>query len=157
MNKSLEPLKGNYDMSNSLTTIEKTVFRRINALVEPAVRKGFGSPTFTPASLIVLETIGFKSGAQRRTPLWTIRLGRYRVVSTARGDRSFWVKNLLKQPKVSYYVGGKRRHTDAVVFASGATQRQLSELPGVMKGLSKLFSKYSEKGWAFAILVPARA
>jgi deazaflavin-dependent oxidoreductase (nitroreductase family) len=144
-------------MSNSLAKIEKTLFRSLNSWVEPAVRKGIGSPTFTPASLIVLETIGFKSGAQRRTPLWTIRLGRYRVVSTARGDRSFWVKNLLKQPRVSYYLGGKRRETNAIVFAGGTVHQKSPELPLMIRGLSTLFSRYAEKGWAFAILVPAKA
>jgi len=144
-------------MSTSFAKIEQTVFRRLNSWVEPAVRKGIGSPTFTPASLIVLETLGFKSGAQRRTPLWSVRLGRYRVVSTARGDRSFWVKNVLKQPKVSYYLGGKRRETNAIVFSGSAAQQQSLELPLIIRGLSKLFSKYAEKGWAFAILVPAKA
>ena len=144
-------------MSNSFAKIEQTVFRSLNAWVEPAVRKGIGSPTFTPASLIVLETVGFKSGAQRRTPLWTVRLGRYRLVSTARGDRSFWVKNLLKQPRVSYYLGGKRREAKAVVFAGSAAQPQSTELPLIIRGLSKLFTNYAEKGWAFAILVPAKA
>ena len=144
-------------MSTSFAKIEKSVFRSLNSWVEPAVRKGIGSPTFTPASLIVLETIGFKSGAQRRTPLWTVRLGRYRVVSTARGDRSFWVKNLLKQPRVSYYLGGKRRETNAIVFAGNAAHQISPELPLMIRGLSTLFSRYAEKGWAFAILVPAKA
>ena len=143
-------------MSTSFVEIEKTVFRSLNSWVEPAVRIGIGSPTFTPASLIVLETLGFKSGVQRRTPLWSFRLGRYRVVSTARGDRSFWVKNLLKQPKVSYYLGGKRREANAIVFAGSTAQQQSLELPPVIRALSKLFSKYAEKGWAFAILVPAK-
>ena len=143
-------------MSTSFAKIEQTVFRRLNSWVEPAVRKGIGSPTFTPASLIVLETLGFKSGAQRRTPLWSVRLGRYRVVSTARGDRSFWVKNVLKQPKVSYYLGGKRREGNAIVFAGSSAEQQSLELPRMIRGLSKLFSKYAEKGWAFAILIPAK-
>ena len=144
-------------MSTSFAKIEQTVFRSLNSWVEPAVRKGFGSPTFTPASLIVLQTLGFKSGAQRRTPLWSVRLGRYRLVSTARGDRSFWVKNLIKQPKVSYYLGGKRRESNAIVFTGNAAQQQSLELPLILRGLSKLLSKYAEKGWAFAILAPAKA
>ena len=86
-----------------------------------------------------------------------MRLGRYRLVSTARGDRSFWVKNLLKQPRVSYYLGGKRREANAVVFAGCAAQPQSTELPLIIRGLSKLFTNYAEKGWAFAILIPAKA
>ena len=156
MNKSSTPIQGKSDMSKNLAKIERTVFRSLNSWVEPAVRNGFGSPTFAPASLIVLETIGFKSGAQRRTPLWTIRLGRYRVVSTARGDRSFWVKNLLKESKVSYYVGGKRRESHAFVIAGTASRKQPPELSPIMHKLSKVFGKYVQKGWAFAILVPIK-
>ena len=142
-------------MSASFAKIEKSVFRNLNSWVEPAVRKGIGSPTMTPASLIVLETLGFKSGARRRTPLWSLRLGQYRIVSTVRGDRSFWVKNLLKQPKVSYYLGGRRREGNAIVFAGSSVEHQSAELPRIIRGLSKLFSKYTEKGWAFAVLIPA--
>ena len=144
-------------MPTRFAKFEQTVFRSLNTWVEPAVRKGIASPSFTPTSLIVLETLGFKSGAQRRTPLLSFRLGRYRVVSTARGDRSFWVKNLLKQPEISYYVGGKRREADAIVFSGSTQQRSSVELPPIIRGLSKIFSKYAQKGWAFAILVPAKS
>ncbi|MFK7977577.1 MAG: nitroreductase/quinone reductase family protein, partial [Halioglobus sp.] len=99
--------------------LEKTIFRLLNAIVEPAVRRGFGSLTIAPASLIVLETTGFKSGQKRKTPLWSIGLGRYRLVSTARGDRSFWVKNLEKESQVSFYLGGRRRAANAWVVRDG--------------------------------------
>jgi hypothetical protein len=48
--------------------LEKTIFRALNAVVEPAVRKGIGSPRFSPAGLIVLETTGFKSGQPLQPP-----------------------------------------------------------------------------------------
>jgi deazaflavin-dependent oxidoreductase (nitroreductase family) len=143
-------------MSTSFAKFEKTLFRRLNSLVEPAVRKGIGSPTLTPASMIVLETLGFKSGQPRRTPLWSFRLGRYRIVSTARGDRSFWVKNLLKQPRVSYYLGGKRRESNAFVIAGDMPGQQSLELSPFMQKLSKMLASYAQKGWAFAILVPVK-
>ena len=89
-------------MNANFTTLERNFFRRLNSVVEPAVRRGIASSRLTPASLIVLETTGFKSGKQRRTPLWSIGLGRYRIVSTVRGDRSFWIRNLQKEPKGSF-------------------------------------------------------
>ncbi len=121
-----------------LAKIEKNAFRRLNSVVEPAVRRGIGSLTLAPATLIVLETLGFKSGKQRRTPLWSFRLGRYRIVSTARGDRSFWVKNLLKEPKVSYYLGGKRRESNAFVITSNMLQQHSVQLPPILQQLAKL-------------------
>jgi deazaflavin-dependent oxidoreductase (nitroreductase family) len=144
-------------MPTSFAKIEKNLFRRVNSIVEPAVRKGLGSPRLAPAGLIVLETTGFKSGQQRSTPLWSFRLGRYRLVSTARGDRSFWVKNLLKEPKVAYYVGGKRRESNAVVIAGDAPPKGSVELSPVMQKLSKLLHRYAQKGWAFAIFVPIKS
>ena len=144
-------------MSASFAKLEKTVFRSINSLVEPAVRKGIASSRLTPASLIVLETLGFKSGQQRRTPLWSFRLGKYRIVSTARGDRSFWVKNIVKQPRVSYYVGGKRRESNALVIAGSLTKKQLLELSPIMRKLCTLLANYAQSGWTFAVLMPVKA
>ena len=136
--------------------LEQKVFRSLNSVVEPAVRRGFGSPTLAPAALIVLETVGFKSGTQRRTPLWSFRMGRYRIVSTARGERSFWVKNLLQQPMVSYYLGGRRRESQAIVIAKGAPQQSAAELSPFMRKLAEVFARYARSGWAFAILAPVK-
>jgi deazaflavin-dependent oxidoreductase (nitroreductase family) len=135
---------------------EQKAFRSLNSVVEPAVRRGIGSPTLVPAGLIVLETTGFKSGAQRRTPLWSFQLGRYRIVSTARGKRSFWVKNLLQQPKVSYYLGGRRRESHAIVIAEGAPQHSAAALTPLMRKVTEVFARYARSGWAFAILVPVK-
>ncbi len=143
-------------MSTMLAKIEKNAFRRLNSVVEPAVRRGIGSLTLAPATLIVLETLGFKSGKQRRTPLWSFRLGRYRIVSTARGDRSFWVKNLLKEPKVSYYLGGKRRESNAFVITSNMLQQHSVQLPPILQQLAKTFFRNTRSGWTFAVLIPIK-
>ena len=143
-------------MNNNFAKLEQAVFRRLNAVVEPAVRFGIGSPSLTPASLIVLESVGFKSGLRRRTPLWSIRLGRYRIISTARGKRSFWVKNLLQQPAVSFYLGGRRRVSKAIVIADGNPLPETPALSPVMRALAKAMYALAQKGWAFAILVPAK-
>lgn len=135
--------------------LEQRLFRGLNAVVEPAVRRGIGSPTLAPASLIVLETVGFKSGERRRTPLWSVGLGRYRIVSTARGRRSFWVKNLVKQPRARYYLGGRALDADAIVIAPGKVDPQEQPLNSVMRGITNLLSRLAREGWAFAILVPA--
>lgn len=132
------------------------MFRRLNAVVEPAVRRGLASPALAPASLIVLETTGYSSGRRRRTPLWSIGLGRYRIVSTVRGGRSFWVKNLQKQPRVRYYLGGKPRESEAIVIAPGATLPPPRALPPGLRSLATVFAGLAQRGWAFAILVPKR-
>lgn len=143
-------------MTANFARFEQSVFRAINAVVEPAVRAGVGSPTLAPASLIVLETIGFKSGEQRRTPLWSLRFGRYRIVSTARGKRSFWVKNLLQQPRGGYYLGGRRRESDAIVIVDGVSDPHWATRTPAVRTLATVLAKVAGNGWAFAILVPIK-
>ena len=144
-------------MATAASRLEQQFFRRINGVVEPLVSRGVGSPTCTPASLIVLETIGFKSGQRRRTPLWSVRLGPYRLISTARGERSFWVKNLQKKPVVNYSLGGKVVLAEAIVIAPGYDNRDDWELNSVMSQGLALLQQPVESGWAFALLVPVEA
>jgi deazaflavin-dependent oxidoreductase (nitroreductase family) len=138
----------------STAGFEQKFFRRLNAVVEPAVRRGIASPTLLPGAMIVLESIGFKSGVQRSTPLVSFRIGRYRIVSTVRGDRSFWVKNLVKKPSVSYFLGGKRRQADAIVLMDGEAAAGEASYPRFLSGLVKLLSNRARNGVAIVILSP---
>ncbi len=135
--------------------LERDFFRMLNKVVEPAVRRGLGSPRLAPGGLIVLETTGFKSGQKRRTPLVASRLGPYVVVATARGERSFWVKNLRKQSRVSYYLGGKERQAKAFVMAPDKKYRRPKSYPKAMGIVTDLLAPYTKLGWAFAVLAPA--
>ncbi len=139
----------------SITALEQRFFRRLNGVVEPLVRSGVGSGARLPASLIVLETTGFRSGKTRRTPLWSLRLGRYRLVATARGERSFWVKNLGAKPKTRFYVGGERRKSEAIVISPGFNNVDEWELNSVFTALVQGMFDFAKRGWAFALLVPA--
>lgn len=143
-------------MGISIAGFEQKFFRKINGVVEPLVSSGVGSPSWTPASLIVLESTGFKSGQRRRTPLWSLRLGQYRLISTARGNRSFWVKNLQKNPEVNYSLDGKVVSSDAIVIAPGFDNTSDWELSSVFGSLLAGLEKFAQqRGWAFAVLVPA--
>ena len=129
----------------------------LNRVVEPAVRRGIGSPRFVPGGLILLETIGFKTGARRRTPLVAIRLGGYVFISTARGDRSFWVKNLTRKPRVQYYLAGKPRQAKAFVMAPGKRYRRPTSLPKTIGRVTDFLAPYTKAGWAFAVLAPVES
>jgi len=135
--------------------LEREFFRRLNSVVEPAVRCGIGSPRFVPGGLIVLESEGFKTGNLRRTPLVAIRLQKYVFVTTARGDRSFWVKNLNKQPQVRYWLGGREREAKAFVMMPGKRYRRPRSLPSPVGKILDLLAPYTKAGWAFAVLAPA--
>ena len=140
----------------SFKKLEREFFRKLNAVVEPAVRKGLGSPRIAPAGLIVLESVGFKSGQTRRTPLAALRLGKYVFVSTARGDRSFWVKNLQKQPRTHYFRGGREHSSKAFVIAPGKQYRRPKSLPPLIGKLTDTFAEYAPAGWALAVLTPGK-
>jgi len=140
-------------MPTQFATLEQAAFRRLNAVVEPAVRKGIGSLSLAPASMIVLETVGFKSGVKRRTPLLSFCLGRYRLISTARGKRSFWVKNLVKEANASFYLGGRVRHTQAVVIDGTLTESERLKLPWLLRPLAKTYNTIAKRGWVFVLLL----
>ena len=65
------------------------------------------------------------------------------------------MKNLQKDPEVSFYLGGCRRDSKAIVFAPGAGDVDTSELPRILQGLAALLKPYRRRGWAFALLPPA--
>ena len=136
--------------------LEREFFRMLNRVVEPAVRKGIGSPRFVPGGLIVLETRGFKSGATRRTPLAATRLGSYVFISTFRADRSFWIKNLLKQPRTRYFLGGKAHEAKAFVMTAGKRYRRPKALPPTIAKITDFLAPYTRAGWAFAVLMPVK-
>ena len=80
--------------------LEVEFFRMLNRVVEPMVRAGVGSPRFVPTGFVVLETVGRRTGAKRRSPLAATRIGRHVVVGTYRGDRSQWVRNLASKERL---------------------------------------------------------
>jgi hypothetical protein len=134
--------------------LEREFFRRLNSVVEPAVRLGIGSPRCLPAGLILLESTGFKSGQTRRTPLLATRILGHVVVSTVRGDSSFWVKNLQKKPGTTYWRGGREQKAKAFVMMPGKRYRSPQSLPDSLRKLTDLLAPLTEKGFAFAVLAP---
>jgi F420H(2)-dependent quinone reductase len=140
-------------MFASFPTLERNLFRGLNALVEPAVRRGVASSCLLPVSMIVLESTGFKSGSPRRTPLCSLGVGPYRIIRTARGERSFWVKNLQKTQDVRYYIGGRARSATALVIAPGHSDQVSEASPALLRWLLGRLRELPSRGWAFAILV----
>lgn len=134
--------------------LEQGFFRRLNAVVEPLLRRGVGSSSIAPASLVLLETTGFRSGMTRSTPVWSLRLGPYRLVGTARGGRSFWIKNLQQKPEARVVVGGRAEAIEAIVIAPEFDNTDDWELAPPLTRLVQLLRGRTRDGWAFALLVP---
>jgi deazaflavin-dependent oxidoreductase (nitroreductase family) len=139
-------------LEGRLQSLERDFFRTLNRFVEPAVRAGLFSPRYAPASLILLETVGFKTGTIRHTPLLATRLGRYQLVSTFRGGRSFWVRNLQREPNIRYHQGGKVRKATAYVLLPGQRRENPKAPPPAVGRIMDLLSPLTALGWAFAIL-----
>ncbi len=128
----------------------------LNRVVEPLVRAGLGSPRLAPGGLIVLETVGRRSGQRRRSPLAATRIGRHVIVGTFRGGRSQWVRNLAAKPRARYWAGGRPHEARAFVLHEGKRTRVPKSLPRALQHVVRFLAPYTRAGWAFAVLSPAR-
>jgi deazaflavin-dependent oxidoreductase (nitroreductase family) len=97
-----------------------SLFSALNRLVEPGVRAGFGSLWMLPFGLIVLETTGRKTGLPQRVPLLAAMIGGHVVVSTVRVEQSQWLRNVLANPDVRYWLRGQELRGRAVVVMTGS-------------------------------------
>ena len=139
-------------MTGTRQRLERDLFRKLNRFVEPAVRKGILSPKCAPVGLILLETIGFKSGSVRSTPLLATHVGDYTIVSTVRGKKSFWIRNLQQQPDISFYKGGRLRKAKSLVITSETDPQTLDSLPWAITAITNALLAGSAKGLALAVL-----
>lgn len=138
-------------MASMQLQFEQKFFRALNSVVEPAVRHGVFSSRLLPTSLMVLESTGYLSGKPRSTPLFCNRIGSYLLLSTVRGKRSFWVRNLQQTPGVHYYLGGKRYAAEAEVI-TGDQAPDPQALPLLLRPLLRPLQLLARRGWAFALL-----
>ena len=126
----------------------------LNRVVEPGIRAGWGSPRIVPGGLIVLESIGRKSGKRARTPLAATRICGHVLVGTFRGERSQWVRNLAAKPTAEYWLGGRRLTARVFVMHAGKRLRVPKALPAPMRAVGRALAPYTRAGWAFAVLSP---
>jgi deazaflavin-dependent oxidoreductase (nitroreductase family) len=136
---------------------EAEFFRALNALVEPWVRAGCGSPGLFPAGMIVLETTGAKSGLPRCVPLLATVLEGCLFVGTARSDRSHWLRNLRAEPRVRYWLAGREHRGTAFVFVEDAPRPATQMLPPLVRVVAEgLLPAATVCGWQFAVISPER-
>ncbi|MCZ6784117.1 MAG: nitroreductase/quinone reductase family protein, partial [Proteobacteria bacterium] len=96
--------------------LQRRAFRALNAVVRPAIQRGFGTPCLAPWGLVVLEHTGRRTGRTYESPLLALRLGRRVMVTTYRKDRSQWVRNLEEQPETHLWLDGRRKPYRALVL-----------------------------------------
>lgn len=135
--------------------VQSGFFRRLNSVVEPLVKAGVGSPGCIPAGLIVLETIGRKSGRTFNVPVMAARIDDALLIGTVRG-RSQWIKNLAANNEIRFWLQGEVRSGAASVFLadsdSDVDQQQFSPL---LSNVAKALQAVNQlSGGSFAILRP---
>ncbi len=141
--------------SNAVTKLEAEYFRTLNYIVEPAVRAGCGPTGIVPIGLIVLETKGWRTGQWRRTTVLASAISDLLLVSTVRGRRSHWVKNLSRNAELQYWSGDQPHQATAIVFAPDEDIPNLRGLPALFSSLAaSLASPVKDLGCAFALLAP---
>lgn len=141
----------------SLPALEARVFRAVNSVLEPAIRSGAGSLECLPAGLVVVEARGRTSGRRIRTPLLATRVGKHFLVSTFRGGRSQWIRNLRANPDARCWVGGRSRKVAATVFGAETTPADGGTFPLALTAVLNAFLPLTRVGWTFVVLAPARA
>jgi len=137
--------------------MEAEIYRRVNSLLEPAIRRGLGAPLLGPAGLVVVEMTGHKSGKTRRVPLAALRVGAYVLIGTVRGARSLWVRNLAADGVTRVWIAARARPMRAFVLRPAASARMPRALPAALRPLWRALAPLRERDFAFALLVPAPA
>ncbi|MGH7898817.1 MAG: nitroreductase family deazaflavin-dependent oxidoreductase [Candidatus Binatia bacterium] len=138
-------------------SLELAFFRTLNRLVEPRVRAGWGSHCLVPGGLIVLETTGRRTGRRSRIPLAALRIQGHVVVSTIRGERSAWVKNVSANGDVRYWLRGRPRQATARVISGRQPLTADQRWPLPVRLFVRSLAPYTRTGWTFAVLSPAAA
>lgn len=137
----------------TFSTVESLFFKNLNRIARPLIKSGVASPGPLPTGLIILETIGRKSGRQFETPVVASMFGSYLLVGTVR-NRSQWIKNLATQTDVKYWIKGETRTADVTVFLPGDDfSSKSAALPRFLAPMANaLFVFTNGIGASFAIL-----
>ncbi len=136
-------------------TLESSVYESLDLLLGPIASSGVAAPGVLPAGLIVLETTGWRSGRTHRTPVLAAALGDRLLVSTVRGRRSHWVRNLLSNPQMHYRIGDHSHAATACVIAPGAPPPDERDVPAPIAAWLGCVADVS--GCAFVVLSPRGA
>lgn len=142
--------------AQALDQFQKEFFKGLNLIAEPMIRAGFGNPLCWPSGVIVVETVGRKSGRRINIPVLAVRIGEMVVFSTVRRN-SQWLKNLAAHPEARYWLAGQPREATAFVFRPD--EQALSEkLPAQAECLARFLRQQSRlSGISFVLLTSRQA
>ena len=124
---------------------------KVMSRVNRGMLSRYGGISKAANRVLVLKTIGRKTGQQRSTPLQFEELEGVYYVASARGTQADWYRNLITCPNVEVVVGEKRFSTIAQPMTGSSQIADFLELRlkrhpyfmGVMLRLEGLPRKYS--------------
>ena len=135
--------------------IEREFFSSLNRAVEPWIAAGLGSPGLFPAGIVLLETKGRRTGIVRRTPLLACLIEGHLVVTTVRGSRSQWWRNLAVEPETRAWILGAPCHFTANVYPVREGIAPLPAYPPAVAAIVAALLPWTAGGVRFAVLAPA--
>lgn len=127
------------------------VFWRVMSRLNQGMLSHYGPGSKVASRVLVLTTMGRKSGQPRSTPLQFEEVEGVYYVASARGEKADWYRNLLACPQVSIRVGKKSFSTQAEPIIDPGQVADFLELRlkkhplfmGIMLRIEGLPSKYS--------------
>ena len=132
-----------------------------NEMVMADVRANDGKVTQGPmagAELLILTTIGAKSGLPRSRPLAFIRDGDAYVIVGSNGGQELppsWLENIQKDPAVTVEVGGKTLTATAEVTEGDERRRLFDAVSAVMPGFAEYEKSITSREIPVVRIVPA--
>ena len=133
-------------------TLEQDFYQALDSVLGPIASSGVAAPGVVPVGLIVLETTGWRSGKQHRTPVLATAFGDRLLVITYRCRKSHWVQNLIRQPDIRYWTGTESHAVTACVVAPDAVLPDGQAIPQFAIDWLGYFADVS--GFAFVVLSP---
>src|SRR5262245_37007016 len=97
--------------------------------------------TLPEDQFLYLFTTGWKSGKEHKIEIWFVYHGGKYYVMAENREHAHWVQNLIRNPRISFVVGGKS-------FAGNAKVIEKGSRIGIIKKL--MMQKY---GWDAGLIV----
>ncbi|MEX0785661.1 MAG: nitroreductase family deazaflavin-dependent oxidoreductase [Dehalococcoidia bacterium] len=114
-----------------------------NIFLAPAFRL-----TPMPRGFALLTVTGRRTGKPRRRPIRAIRLGNTLYAAATLGERSDWLRNVRKQPRVRAKVGG-RTYDATAREVTNAAERLAAEAAYIDEVPPFDYVDYVSLEWAF--------
>ncbi|MEO7712522.1 MAG: nitroreductase/quinone reductase family protein [Gemmatimonadaceae bacterium] len=146
-----------HEYVQSAPNLERDFYRTLNAALEPWLLAGAGSPGLLPVGIVLIETTGRLSDQPRRSPVAAQLIEGHLIVSTVRGSRSQWMRNLQAAPAVRAWISGEPRDFSATFWQPAQPMDVPLSFPDSVRAVLSAVLPLTALGLTVAVLAPASA